>query len=1420
MTRALKLLGTVVLALLVALAAAFGALQTPPGKALLANLVSSLASSPGLAVSIRGIGGFVPFDISVATVELSDADGRFARIDDARLDWRPLALLSGRVDITALSAARVALERRPVLPPSPAETRGDSSFALPVRLQQLTIPEIELAEPVVDHAARLSLNASADLTSLAQGVSVNFTLARLDAPGTLSGSAGYAPQSGRLDLDLVATEPAGGLMARAAGFDGLPEIAASLKGAGPLDAWDGHVRVTVGDRAEVSGAAGIRALASGHKINLALDADIANILPANIAPLFEGRSEIAGSATLDSNQNLAIEAFSARTAGFQARLSGSVAADLNADLAFDATLGEAERFAGLLPGLGWADIGLNGTLKGALRAPTLATRLNATALAGQDYSARTLTATLRTLPEAGDALAFAVEGTAEGLAAPDPQVAAALGTQGRFTAEGTLSADHQAVLEVVSIDLTALTAHFIGRIEPRAIEGDLSISRLNLAAFSPLAGRTLAGSATAEARLSASTDLTRASAAIKARARGLETGVERLDALIGQEVSIDGTVARDGANALAVDTLKINSDGIAATVNGRLATDLANLTATLTLDDLARLDPRLAGALQADAAFSGTLDDLAVTAKLTIPDGSAEGRPLRDVTLDITATDVTHSPGGTFSLTGDIGNKPARGTATLASQPDGTHRLSNLDLAIGSVTARGDVALDPAGLASGHLAIAAGDLADIAALTLTEMAGALNADVTLTSAEGRQNAEIRAEAQRLSAFGQSVGAASIDGRVLDLRGVPLLDGSATLQSLDISGVSVANATLRAAGGASGTDLSVEALAQGTTLRAAGRLEPRGDGARLRLDRLTATRPGLNAALSAPATFTLSGGTVAIDRFALTAGGGSATVSGTAGERLDLAVDLRALPLSLLDIVAPQTSLSGTLAGTARLGGTLTAPTGPFDLRLTRLSHPDLANSGAGPFDITANGTLGNGRAQVRATIAGANVQNFVVSGSVPLGPGELDLALRGAINLAIANPMLAVTGARVTGIANVDATLRGTASAPRAGGTVRVSGGRFDDSVNGVALSNIDAVLTGTDRSVTITSFRAATTNGGSITGRGNVALDPAAGYPGRIDLDLANAALVNSDLMRLVAEGRLGIEGAFLNGPRLTGRLVLRALDINVPDRFPGGVQDLNVRHVNAGAEFKRKSPTVQRQQGAPAPSRDGVALDLVLSAPNNNVFVRGLGIEAQLGGELKLSGTTRAPVTLGAFQLRRGSFDFGGRRLTFTRGTITFTGTTDPELDFVAETTTTDITARVLVSGPASRPVVSFSSTPTLPQDEVISRLLFGRSAGSLNSGQALQLAQAAAQFSGGAGVLENVRRSLGVDSLELGTNAEGTGGQVGLGRRLNDNIYLGVRQGTSAGSSRVTVDVDVTRHIRLQGATGADGAAEVGIGAQWDY
>ncbi|MBS7541589.1 translocation/assembly module TamB domain-containing protein [Ancylobacter oerskovii] len=1421
--RFLSFLIYAVIGLVLLVLALFGIIQTPPGKAVLARLASSLASTPGLAVGIEGISGFVPSDIGVERITLSDDDGVFATISGARLSWSPLALLNRSVDVTALEAAKVEVLRRPLPPPEPSAPPPASSSApplLPVRLERLAIGEIVLAEPVLGHAATLGLTASADLSATTRAVALKFELDRRDSPGRVAGTASFAPETRQLDLDLSAEEPTGGLIARAAGMDGLPELTASLKGSGTLDQWDGHLALQAGTIAQASGAAGIRAVPQGHRFTAAIDADISRLLPADLGPLFEGRTELAAAATLDPANRLAIESSSVRAAGFGASVRGGLDLDGGiAELTFQARVPDHARFAALAPGMAWQSGTLEGTVMGKIAAPAVDAHVVATGLSGAGYGTGTLTVDATTRPDAEGNLAVTAEGEAQGLTATEPQVAAALGPTARFQATGLVPAGDTALARLtgLTVHLTGLTARFTGTADQADIDGKLSVERLDLATLVPLIERPLAGQAQFDIGIQASEGLSRLTVTIDGRSQNVVTGVPAADGFFGHATTLTGAIERSGQSAISINNLRMNADGLSFAMDGRLDTTAADLRASLDLADLARLDPRVTGAVKAQGAFSGSLDDLKATAEVSIPSGTAMGKPIQGLTLAFTGNDITGNPSATFRLNGTIAGQPATGSGSFASAPNDRFEVQELDIAIGSARATGDVTVTDASLATGRLILAAPNLADLSPLALTELAGSLNADIGLDISEGRQRVVLKGNAERVAAAGQSVAMARIDATVIDPIGVPALDGTVEVRGANISGQVIENATIRGKGGTDGTDLTVDATVQNTALRAAGRLSRQGDGARLRLDRLSATRGGTTIASTAPANIVYAGGTVTIDRLALNAGGGTATLAGSAGERLDLTADLRAIPLSLAELAAPGLNLSGTLAGNARVTGTPAAPTGNYQLTITRLSTPDVARAGAGPFDITARGDLAGGRATLRSEIRGRYLQALAINGSVPLGAGALDLAIRGGVDLGILNPMLATTGAQVAGNAAVNATVTGTASAPNAGGTIRISGGRYIDSLNGISLDRIEALLTGTQRSVTLTSLSARTANGGGLTGRGNVGLDPAAGFPGRIEIDMANAQLVNSELMRLVTEGRIAVEGAFLNNPRVTGRMVVRALDVNIPDRLPGGVQSLNVRHVNAGARSVPGAGRPGRRE--PRPADTGIPLDLTISAPNN-VFVRGMGIEAELGGDIQLRGTSTAPVAMGGFEMRRGNFDFVGRRLSFTRGRVTFTGTTDPELDFVAETTANDVTARIIVTGPASAPEIDFTSNPTLPQDEILSRLLFGRSVGQLSSGQALQIAQTVAQFSGGGGMLNDVRRSLGVDSLELGTDDAGTGGQVGVGRRLNDNIYLGVRQGTSANSSKVTVDIDVTKNIRLQGATSAGGSAEVGIGAQWDY
>jgi translocation and assembly module TamB len=154
--------------------------------------------------------------------------------------------------------------------------------------------------------------------------------------------------------------------------------------------------------------------------------------------------------------------------------------------------------------------------------------------------------------------------------------------------------------------------------------------------------------------------------------------------------------------------------------------------------------------------------------------------------------------------------------------------------------------------------------------------------------------------------------------------------------------------------------------------------------------------------------------------------------------------------------------------------------------------------------------------------------------------------------------------------------------------------------------------------------------------------------------------------------------------------------------------------------------------------------------------------------------------------------------------------------------------------VRGRASRPEIALSSQPTLPQDEILARILFGKSASNLSSLEAAQLAVAAAELSaggGGPGLLDRLRSFVGVDVLRVGSaETAGTGADgdaeggttptVEAGKYVTDDVFVGVEQGATADSSKVTVEVEVTDNIAVESDVGATGSGNLGIKFQWDY
>ncbi|MCX5580592.1 translocation/assembly module TamB domain-containing protein [Kaistia terrae] len=1437
MSRALTILrwfGVGFLAVLIALVALFGFLQTGPGLRTLANLGSKLASSDGLTVKIDGISGFVPSNMRIARIDVADTTGPFAQVENLHLAWHPLSLISGKVAITDLAADRVAVSRKPVLPPSPPSTSSGGGIPfIRVALDRLDIAKIELGEPVLGMAATLNLQASARLVDLAEGLSLDFALVREDAPGEIKGRARYAPGNGTdsLYLDVTASEPAGGLVARLAQIEGLPALSLSVKGNAPLDNWDGQIALDAGAAGHLGGTAAVKQVEDGRRIMLDLAGEIAGLVPATVRPLFAEQTTLIGSAVVGQQGHIAIEGLNATASGFGLALVGKLDTTAKtADLKLDLVGGDPSHFAALAPGVTWSGWRLNAAVNGAFSAPSVDATLSAQDLAGAGYGAKDLQIVAKTTPANGGGLAFTVDGSAAGLSAADPQVSAALGQSAKLTAAGSLG-DAGPVLTDAKVTLEPLDLSFAGSAAPKSVQGALRLERLNLAAFSGLAGRPLSGSAVLDAKIDADPSTRRIAVDLDGTSKAITTGIKQVDDFFADESRVKGAVSLAEDGRIAVNGLTLAAKGLDVAIDGGIEKSAADLTARVKLADLKQLDPRVSGAASADLRFTGGLDALGLTGKVAIPAGMAMDQKIENLALTVDLTDLTRLPGGTFALDGKLAGKPAKGGAKLTSLADGGRRLDNLDLAIGSVRAKGAAALASTGLIDGKITIAASNLADLSALILTDIAGKLDATIVLDASNGAQRVAVDANAQGVEVAGNRVDKADINARIADLFGTPVIDGKAVLAGVRAGGQVIQTATVTAKSAGTSTDVTLDTALLGADIDAKARISPAGEATNVRLDTLRIARSGTNVTLSAPSNITIAKGGVSIDKLALATGDGRANISGKAGETLDLNVDLRNLPLSLASLVAPTLDMKGTLSGTARVTGKASAPAGDYDLRVAKLTNGDIAKAGLGPFDITARGKLGGGRVGVEATIKAPSVSGLTINGSVPIASGDMDLKIKGAIDLAIANTALATSGGNVRGKAVIDAALGGPTSAPRASGTVRVSGASYNDSLNGIALSNIETVLTGSDRAINVSSFSAQTVQGGRIVGKGNVALDPAQGFPAAIEMTLQKATLVSSDLMRLVADGKINIQGPVATRPKIAGQINVRSLDINIADKISGGLDPLDVRHVNTGkgkstavkggmrAQAQARASATAKKKATP-PSAFVADLDLKVSAPNG-VFVRGMGMDAEFGGDLTLRGTTADMVTLGGFNLKRGRFSVVGRQLTFTEGTITFNGSLDPELNFKADTSGGDVVASIIISGNASAPEVSFTSTPTLPQDEVIARLLFGRSISTLTAGQALQVAQTVAQFSGGGpGVVDAVRRSLGVDTLSIGTDETGKGGQIGAGKRLNDKIYVGVQQGTSPDSSKVTVDVDLTRNIRIQGAAGADGSNEIGIGAQWDY
>ncbi|MBH9981553.1 translocation/assembly module TamB domain-containing protein [Bartonella sp. B10834G6] len=543
-----------------------------------------------------------------------------------------------------------------------------------------------------------------------------------------------------------------------------------------------------------------------------------------------------------------------------------------------------------------------------------------------------------------------------------------------------------------------------------------------------------------------------------------------------------------------------------------------------------------------------------------------------------------------------------------------------------------------------------------------------------------------------------------------------------------------------------------------------------------------------------------------------------------GGNLDLDINLKNLPVALANSFVSNQNLGGTVSGHAHIGGQLKAPTATFNLSGQGLRADLLAKNGLTPISLNAEAHYENNVLNLEQFNAnGPQGLNMSANGRIPVKGDGIDLHVKGSAPMGIANQFLAERGAQVSGSANVDATVRGSFTKPELNGHFALANGTFIDPQSNLRLNNIvvDAGLSG--ERIVLNRANASSSAGGTISANGSISTDFAAGMPADMTVRLNHTRYSDGEMVVATVDGTLTVTGGLLNNPVIGGDLTIEKAEITVPDRF-GGAALIDVKHKNLTKDIEttleRAKIDTGRNKAATAPAKPSVVqLKLHIRAPNQ-IFVRGMGLDVELGGEIGLFGPVNEIHPVGGFQMLRGRFEILSQRLTFTEGTVTLVGNLNPEVNFVATTQGSDITVTVTVSGTINALSVSFTSVPVLPQDEVLARLIFNRSISELSPFQIAQLASAAAELAGvtNTSLLGSLRSTTGLDDLDVVTDKQGNTG-VKAGRYIRDNIYLGVEAG-SGGNTKGTVNLDISKNLKAKGALGAQGDSSVGVFYEKDY
>jgi autotransporter translocation and assembly factor TamB len=435
--------------------------------------------------------------------------------------------------------------------------------------------------------------------------------------------------------------------------------------------------------------------------------------------------------------------------------------------------------------------------------------------------------------------------------------------------------------------------------------------------------------------------------------------------------------------------------------------------------------------------------------------------------------------------------------------------------------------------------------------------------------------------------------------------------------------------------------------------------------------------------------------------------------------------------STLDFLVPWYGVTGgSIKSDVKLSGTWDRPIGELHLRVHNLSRPQNINPvPPEPYDIA--GDIRIDGEQVVLEMFEARSPGLLVQaeGQWNGAPSPVDLLrskgrnLTGRINLegSLDVPDLSWLARQVAGVRRlagrleVRGRLQGAVTDLTADGTIRLSDGELSPDIDMPSLREMNLEATVTPAALKIQTL-VGELGGAPFTLTGTYNLT-AAGHPTDFRLKGKNLLLFRNESLRLRANTDLALKGP-VSRLELAGEIAISQ------GRFSKNLGILEGLSARGKPDTGRGFQLFSIRQSPLSDMKFNIRIIAKEPFQIQNNLVRGA-----LRPDLLLSGTGELPVLAGKVYIEPTRLYLPAGRMNLETGLVTFDPNDPdrPKLDMIGTTEMLGYDITAVIDGPYNEPVITLSSVPPLPNDDLVMLLLTGqppKKSGLRDSGRRQQM------------------------------------------------------------------------------------------------